>query len=317
MEILAQIQKDILNQDVPISVILRKAKVLAAQLESSELQEWASGELDGYQNLESLPDYRRLSTSASGQWTNGYWTLNDRSVPMYKIDDEDLKKWLTMYPVYSGIRTVENLVTDLGEKRIMFPPEMVALVNTQVGEHGYGYSTLHYNLDFTAFDQILDIVRNRLLDFILQLDKQWIDEKDPPPKAEISELVKVTIYNRPEGGSVTVFDQRGQHVQYQFNAAGDIDLGAVKTIEQFSHQLDSLRTEIQAAKDADVIPEEAALEAEYHVLQAGKEASADDPDKSTILDHIGRAKEILGDLAAAAGLVKAIAEAAEVVGRIV
>ncbi|MCH8878080.1 MAG: hypothetical protein IIA89_14880 [Chloroflexi bacterium] len=317
MEILAQIQKDILNQEVPISAILRKAKVLAAQLESSELQEWASGELDGYQNLDSLPDYRLLSTSASGQWTNGYWTLNDRSVPMYKIDDEDLKKWLTTYPVYSGIRTVENLVADLGEKRIMFPPEIVALVNNEVGEQGYGYSTLHYNLDSTVFDQILDIVRNRLLDFILQLDKQWVNEEDPPPKAEVSELVKVTIYNRPEGGSVTVFDQRGQQVQYQFNAAGDIDLSAVKTIEQLSHQLDSLRTEIQAAKEADVIPEEVALEAEYHVLQAGKEANADDPDKSIILDHIGRAKEILGDLVAAAGLVKAIAEAAEVVSRII
>ncbi len=316
MEILRQIQSDILNQGVSVSVILRKAKVLAAQLDSTELGEWASGELDGYDSFDDLPDYRKLTTNASGQWTNGYRMVNNHSVPMFKIKDEDIKKALTLYQVSNGIRTVENLVSDLGEKRIMLSPSVVALVNTDVGERGYGYTTLHFNLDSHAFDQILDTVRNRLLDFILKLNKQWIDEEDPPAQSQVRELVNVTIYNRAEGGPVTVFDQRGQSIQYQFNAAGDINLSSVNTIEDFSQQLKSIMDEIQSAKKAKVISEESAIEAEYHILQANKEVEADDSNKGIILDHIGRAKDILIDMAAAVGLVKAIAEAADVISRL-
>lgn len=316
MEILRQIQSDILDQGVHVSVILRKAKVLAAQLDSRELGEWVSAELDGYNSFEDLPDYRKLHTSIAGQWTNGYWMVNNHSVPLFKIEDKEFTKKLTLYPVFSGIRSVENLVTDLGDKRIMLPPDTVAVVNTYVGEQGYGYSTLHYTLDSRTFDQILDTVRNRLLDFILKLDKQWISEKNPPAQSQVRELVNVTIYNRAEGGTMTVFDQRGQSVQYQFNAAGDINLSSVKTINDFSQQLKKIMDEIQLAKDAKVVSEEIAVEAKYHILQANKEAEKKNPSKEAILAHIGKAKDIFGDLAAAVGLVKTITEAASVISHL-
>jgi len=80
--------------------------------------------------------------------------------------------------------------------------------------------------------------------------------------------------------------------------------------------LKTIRDEIQSAKEVKVIPEESAIEVGYHILQANKEVESDDPNNGTILDHIGRAKDILGDIAAAVGLVKAIAEAADVISRL-
>ncbi len=56
IEMLEKIQSDILDEGVPISTILRKAKVLAAQLNSEKLQQWASSELDGYAEISDLPD---------------------------------------------------------------------------------------------------------------------------------------------------------------------------------------------------------------------------------------------------------------------
>lgn len=316
MNIIRQIQSDILDQQVSVSNILRKAKVLASQLGSLELGEWASAELDGYKSFDTLPDYRKIPTAIAGQWTNGFWIINNHSVPLFKIQDKELKKELTLYPVFPGIRTVENLVSDLGDKSIMLPPDLVALVNNHVSEGGYGYATLHYILNSHTFDQILDIVRNRLLDFVLKLDKEWVDEKDPPAQSQIRELVNVTIYNRVEGDPMTIFDQRGQKVQYQFNAAGNIKLNSVETIKELSRQLKNIMDEIQSAKDAKVLSEEIALEAKYHLLQAKKETEVKKPDKATILDHIGKAKDIISDVAAAIGLVNAITDIATAVGRV-
>ena len=72
---LQQIQSDLLNQEVALSTILRKAKVLASQLRSEELSNWVSQELDGYNSSANLPDYRIMSTGCFGAWTNGYWIV--------------------------------------------------------------------------------------------------------------------------------------------------------------------------------------------------------------------------------------------------
>ena len=45
------------------------------------------------------------------------------------------------------------------------------------------------------------------------------------------------------GGSVSVFDQREQHVNYQYNAAGDINISAVQNTLQLADQLEKLRDE--------------------------------------------------------------------------
>lgn len=316
MDLLRQIQSDILDPNTEISVILRKARVLAAQLESSELGTWASSELDGYKSIEALPDYRLLSTSVAGQWTNNFHMLNNRGVPMYQIEDDDIKKMLSTYPVYDGIRTVENLSAELGDKMLFLSPDAVAVVNKYVVEGGYGYATLHYTLTPHDFDQLLDTVRNRLLDFVLQMDKEWKEEEDPPPQEIVRELVHVTILNHPKGGPVTVFDQRGQNVQYQFNAAGDINFREVSSVSELSTQLEKLRAEIKTAKTANELPDEGAVEAEYHILQAKKEVEVKEPNEGNILRHLGKAKDLLSDLGAAAGLIQALAQAAEVVSRL-
>ena len=43
-----QIQIDLLNPDASLSTVLRKARVLASQLKSKELQGWVEQELEGY-----------------------------------------------------------------------------------------------------------------------------------------------------------------------------------------------------------------------------------------------------------------------------
>lgn len=98
------------------------------------------------------------------------------------------------------------------------------LVNHHVGDGEYGYAELEYAVGTHDFEQILDTVRNRLLDFVLKLGENWHMEDNPPSRGELRNLVSVIIYNMPQGGNVSIFDQRGQQVSYQYNAAGDINI---------------------------------------------------------------------------------------------
>lgn len=71
---------------------------------------------------------------------------------------------------------------------------------------------------------MVQTVRSRLQDFILELsDIPWNMGERPLASDQIEKLVAVTIYNN-QGETVSTFDQRGQQVQSQNNAARDVNI---------------------------------------------------------------------------------------------
>ena len=115
---------------------------------------------------------------------------------------------------------------------------------------------------------------------------------------------------------MTIFDQRGQHVTYQYNAAGDINFGAVQNKVEVIGQLENLQTELKRAIDAGVFDEDVATDAEYQLKKAVQQAKKPEPDKKTIGDYLNGAKTLIEGVTATGGLVSALVKAAEVVQKI-
>ena len=115
----------------------------------------------------------------------------------------------------------------------------------------------------------------------------------------------------------TVFDQRGQQVQYQYNAAGDINFGAVQNRLEAAAEIGKLQEELSRANQAGAIDDDAATDAEYQIKKALQQAQKPEGDKNIILNHLRTAKEIIagvaGNVAAATGLVTGLGQAIEMV----
>lgn len=110
---------------------------------------------------------------------------------------------------------------------------------------------------------------------------------------------------------MSIFDQRGQHVTYQYNAAGDINFGVVQNRVDLIEQLEKLRGEVAKAVEAQVIDAEIATEVDDRLTRAVQQANKPEPDKKSILDRINEAKALIGGITAASGMVTALAEAAD------
>ena len=114
---------------------------------------------------------------------------------------------------------------------------------------------------------------------------------------------------------MAVFDQRGQQVTYQYNAAGDINFGAVQNRSDVIRELDKLKAEVTKAAEAQVIDAEVATNVEYQLTKAVQQAKKPDSDKKGILDHINTAKGLIESVTttsrAVSGMVTALAEAAQ------
>jgi hypothetical protein len=123
--------------------------------------------------------------------------------------------------------------------------------------------------------------------------------------------------NRWEENPMAIFDQRGQQVTYQYNAAGDINFGAVQNGIDLVGELGKLQREMTQAKQAGVFDEGVATDAEYQLTKAVQEAKKPAPDKKTLLDHLGSAKTLVEGVTAAGGLVTALTKAVELVQQFV
>jgi hypothetical protein len=112
---------------------------------------------------------------------------------------------------------------------------------------------------------------------------------------------------------MAIFDQRGQQVTYQYNAAGDINFGAVQNRMDVVGELGKLQGEMTKAKQAGVFDEGVVTDAEYQLTKAVQEAKKPAPDKGTVLGHLTNTKTLVEGVTAAGGLVTALTKAAELV----
>lgn len=61
-DLMAEIERDVLDESKPVATALRKCLALGGQAKSAELREWASRELHGYPDEAPLPEYRKIRT---------------------------------------------------------------------------------------------------------------------------------------------------------------------------------------------------------------------------------------------------------------
>jgi hypothetical protein len=112
---------------------------------------------------------------------------------------------------------------------------------------------------------------------------------------------------------MSVFDQRGQKVSYQYNAAGNINFGTVENRTDLIGELEKLKSEVSKARDSEVVNTETGTDIQYQIQKAVDQAQKPEANKSVILEHLGKAKDLIKGVVDAGGLVTGIMKAMELV----
>lgn len=115
---------------------------------------------------------------------------------------------------------------------------------------------------------------------------------------------------------MTIFDQRGQRVTYQYNAAGNIDLAQVRERDQLIGELEKLRAEIRIAFDSGSLDQETTTDAEYQLTKAVQLAQKPDGEKRKILQYLEATTDLIREVTAVGGLVTALTQATALVQKL-
>ena len=172
MNLLDEIRTDLVNESASLSNTLRKAKILASAIGLPEFREWVEFELNGYNDRERVPDYRRTQPANLGTFVGPFGSMaKNMMLPTIDLPDY-LKDFAENMTFFEGVGELEALVTAQGPLYKKWPAEMVMLAHNAIyASEIMELAEVNQPIQKHVVSGILDQIKNRLLDFVLGLQE--------------------------------------------------------------------------------------------------------------------------------------------------
>jgi AbiTii len=158
----------------PLSGVLLKAQVLAAQLPSRSFRQWVQWEVNGYRERSQLPDYRVLPTTLWGNYVGPFnsraWDVSISTLHL----PSDMRAIFDEQPMFDGVSYIEDLVSQSGNIGRNLEGELVNYLRS----HGPWITGLTLNevqkrISRHSLVTLLTSARSRLLEFLLTLRNKY------------------------------------------------------------------------------------------------------------------------------------------------
>lgn len=202
MELISQIINDLIDEEKSLNSALLKTKVLASRIQNQDLLNWVNNELSGYKNTNEIPNYRiGIDNELKGTFLNGYTKYSNTQIPTIGLD-KSFEKKLRTTDFIESISSLEKLVSSEKSSTLTgaIRAELSSLIEENWINMGNPYLQLisvYKSISKSSVIEIITNVRNKLLDFMLELDGKYGDLTEikdlKMKKEEISSIVNNTI----------------------------------------------------------------------------------------------------------------------------
>lgn len=201
MSLLRDIQSAALDSKVHLPDLLRKCKVLAARLGNEDFKRWVDCELNGYGAQENLPGYRSFRVESCGHFS-GYAGSGLKNAPIPpSCLPEQFRENVGTYSSREPISALADLVSrgDSGTFRVSWPTDLVRLVGQDIYEYMNCLSAWQV-VPRGGVVGILDTVRTRILNFVLEIESEAPDAGEaapgvhPVPQERVNQVFHTQIF---------------------------------------------------------------------------------------------------------------------------
>jgi hypothetical protein len=236
--LILQIQESALDSGSSITNALRRAKLACAKLQLLEFGTWIDLELEGYMNksAEDLPEYRKLrGIPKAFNPYQGWQVIIFRS-------NRQLEN-LSLAPIGMSISAIETSLrgsTLEGEFHFPYPPEVQHKLMKSLN---WGPSDIQIALSVPQVAQIIDSVRNILLEWTINMEKQGVLGRDlsfsQEDRAKSARATAQSVSNIYNIGQIATFVQNAESsvAQGELASAAHLVSGTHDLIEQIEQLL--------------------------------------------------------------------------------
>jgi len=181
MSLLREIQDSAVDAREPIGALLRKCKILAVRLGSSEFKSWVENELNGYPEKSEIPEYRIMAVGCKGHFSGGFGSgIRNADIPSRCIS-ENFRDGLFTSHLAQPISSIESLIeaSDGGTVQEPWPADVTAHFGMNIYQ-GMNCMQAWKVIPVNALVGILDKIRNNVLNFVLEIESEDPDAGEAP-----------------------------------------------------------------------------------------------------------------------------------------
>ena len=138
MSTLQELIRTATRQNSSISDVLRQCLVLAYELDNEALKAWLDGELNGYNNWDDVPNYRRINITAKGFFVGAFGSsINDQPLASHILDKEH-RHWAEENRLMQPIAAYEEFTRERTKRspsaRVNWPASLTTRYQTKFFE---------------------------------------------------------------------------------------------------------------------------------------------------------------------------------------
>lgn len=172
MALLHEIQESVVKDGADLGSVLLKLRLLAARLGSDVLEEWVKHESEGYPEDAAVPSYRVVGVSYKGTFLGPFNAqISNAPIPPYLIQKFAGENWVKI-DVRESIAAVGSMVTRAADGGVfgIDASNLILLLQGKIYE-GYSCASIDASVSSTAFGEIIQAVRSRVLELTLELER--------------------------------------------------------------------------------------------------------------------------------------------------
>jgi len=156
----------------PLADILRKCLRLGHELKNERLKAWANQELNGYDHTSDLPEYRRVSAHAHGDFVGPFHAQYLAHIIPPAVIRPANREFAERVYLTGSVGAYSNLASDRGGNGVLrfpWPPDMVAYYSDKLLQGGFICHSAWQQIPTSAVIGMLDTIRNLTLKMALEI----------------------------------------------------------------------------------------------------------------------------------------------------
>lgn len=250
MKLIDDIIEILSNENCNLENALINTKILLHKMGEKSLLPWINNELNGYDNLDNLPNYRKIDCIVLGSFQNYTTRYTNQILPIMHLNEKELN-FFTKINYTDSISSIEDISSKEDHIYFAIELEFAPLLMKKI-DPSFSVINLKRQVSKSKFLAVRTQIRSRLLDFILDISEKIPKNiNDDNIKSKSKEINIKEIFNNTilDGNNITINignnnQNNSSNVKNDFNNL----FHKLKNYELESKDLDSLKNSIEKDK---------------------------------------------------------------------
>lgn len=209
-DLIEEIERDALDDSVPVATALRKCVVLGGRSGSERLRDWATRELEGYFGQDTLPDYRVIHAPLLIDGISGSYQITRQQLAPSALPDFARDHISDEVELRDGIGGIEALLKHAEIK--LQPPRASDLARLMNAENDNPYQhieAIYWGVSHAAVHGVLDQVRTALTKLVAEIRANTPAGQEVPSADAANQAVNVVVTGKRSTVNVTAAQASG------------------------------------------------------------------------------------------------------------